>query len=83
MLLIALYIVCVFLVAASGVWLYRNLPWRKGFSEHLLGRTERYPAMTLKAQQGFITLAPRSRRNPQSAKSRRERTDELKAPWGW
>ena len=83
MLLIALYFVFVAMLAASAVWMYRHLPWRKGFKENLVGRVETYPKMTLRTQQGFITLETRRRKSAPVRRLRRERTDELKAPWGW
>lgn len=83
MLLIALYFVFIVLLAAAAVWVYRNLPWRRGFKEHLIGRVETYPKMTLRAQQGFISLETRKRKNRQVYRRPRTRLAEIRAPWGW
>jgi len=83
MLLIMLYFLFVILLAVSAIWMYRNLPWRKGFTDNLVGRVETYPKMTLRSQQGFITLETRKRKSTQVRRRRRERMDALRTPWGW
>ncbi|MCW8926705.1 MAG: hypothetical protein OQJ84_10625 [Xanthomonadales bacterium] len=83
MILLALYFVFVVLLATSAVWIYRNLPWRRGFKESLVGRSETYPRPSLRAQQGFISLPVPRRQSTQGRKRRRERVDGLRSPWGW
>jgi len=83
MLLISLYLVFVVFVAATVVWLYRNLFARRGLRQDLVGRADSHTQMTLKAQQGFITLGARGGQSTASDPRRRERTGDLKAPWGW
>ena len=83
MLLIGLYLVFVALVAAAVIWLYRNLFVRRAFGQELVGRADPRIQMTLKAQQGFITLGATGRQSATTDPRRRERTGDLKVPWGW
>lgn len=84
MILIGLYLVFVFLVAAAAVWLYRNLFTLRGLRQDQVGRADTHTQMTPKAQQGFITLGIMERqRAAGDPRRRRERTGELKVPWGW
>ena len=83
MILIGLYLVFAFLVAAAVIWLYRNLFSLRRLRQDLVGRADARTRMTLKAQQGFITLGARERQRAAEDPRRRERTGDLKVPWGW
>ena len=83
MLLIGIYMVFVLLVAAAVVWLYRNLFVRRGLRQDLVGRADTHTQMTLKAQQGFITLGARERQRTAGDPRRYARAGEIRVPWGW
>ena len=83
MLLIGLYIVFVFIVAAAVVWLYRKLFAHPGLQQDLVGRADTRTQMTLGAQQGFITLGAREGTRPTLDQRRLEGAGELRVPWGW
>jgi len=74
-----------FLIAAGAIWLYRLIFSWKGATYRLVGRS-RTTMMKLSAQQGYITLAPRSKKTSQTpARVVKLRTvpGGVRAPWGW
>ncbi len=75
-----------FLVAAIAIWLYRLIFSWTGINYRLVGRPRTTMMMKLGAQQGYITLAPKSNKVfQQPARVVRLRTVRggVKAPWGW
>ena len=75
-----------FLIAAAAIWLYRLIFSWNGADYRLVGRPRNTMMMKLSAQQGYITLAPQSKKNSQApARYVKLRTVRggVKAPWGW
>lgn len=75
-----------FLTAAAAVWLYRLVFGWKGLTYTLPGRSRTTMTMKLNAQQGYITLVPRSRntsQEPARLVNLYTARGGLKAPWGW
>jgi len=55
-----------FLISAVAIWLYRLIFSWKGVNYRLVGRPRNTMMMKLSAQQGYITLAPKSKKNSQA-----------------
>ena len=70
------------LISFVAVRFYRLVAGWSGFSGDMLRRSGSNMMMTVKTQQGFITLNPKS--NQRARKIRlRSPTGGIKAPWGW
>ncbi|MGD9021578.1 MAG: hypothetical protein PVF46_07245 [Lysobacterales bacterium] len=90
MLLLTLYILFTLLVGIGVVHLYRLLNWRRGPGEAIRGQAGSFGQMTIKTQQGFISLFESDRRKESAArrapvrrKRRAAQPGHIKRPWGW
>ena len=90
MLLLTLYIVFTVLVGIGVVRLYRLLLWRNRMSDKIGGQPGGYGQLTIRTQQGFITLFDKDRRGRPGTKDRavskrlrKARHGNVKRPWGW
>ena len=69
-------------MAAIAVWLYRLASGWHGFKQTVVGRSNTKVRMTLRAQQGYISLTPPSRKPALGVKLGGS-GNGIKAPWGW
>lgn len=79
--LVAIFVLTI-LIAFVAVRFYRVVAGWSGFSENILGRSDSNLIMTVRTQQGFITLNPKS---PGRVRRIRLRSPKggIKSPWGW
>ena len=70
------------LISFVAVRFYRLVAGWSGFSGDILGRSGPNLMMTVKTQQGFITLNPKSRGRERKIRLRSPKGG-IKAPWGW
>jgi len=86
MLALVIIFLATLLIAAIAVWFYRLIFSWKGVNYRLVGRPRTSMMMKLSAQQGYITLAPKTNKASQTpARVVKLRTVRggVKAPWGW
>ena len=82
MLSLATILLVTLLTAVTVVWLYRTLSGWHGFKATLVSRDNRRVGMSLKAQQGYISLIPASREKAINVRLRSPKGG-VRAPWGW
>lgn len=83
MILTGLYILFVFVVTAAAVWLYRILFAHRDTEQDLVTHADAHTQMTIKAQQGFITLGARKRQGAVTNFRQYASAGETRVPWGW
>ena len=90
MLLLTLYLVFTILVGIGVVRLSRFFSWRNRLGDKVGAQPGGYGQMTIRTQQGFITLFDNDRRRRPGAKGsavtkrfRKARSGNVKRPWGW
>ena len=74
--------VMTFLISFVAVRFYRLITGWAGFSEDILGRADSNMIMTVKTQQGFITLNPKSKDRVRKIRLRSP-AGGIRSPWGW
>ena len=70
------------LLAAVVIWAYRSIAGWHGFKQNILGRSGPTMKMTVRAQQGFITLNPKSQARVRKLGVRSPKGG-IRSPWGW
>jgi len=70
------------LVSVTAIWSYRKVAGWHGFTHTVMGRTGPTMHMTVRAQQGFITLNPAPSERARILRLRSPKGG-IKAPWGW
>jgi hypothetical protein len=90
MLLLTLYIVFTTMVGIGVVRLSRFMLWRSRASDNIGGQPGGYGQMTIRTQQGFITLFDNDQHRRQATtggavvkRFRKARSGNVKRPWGW
>jgi len=82
MLALVLIFVLTLLISFVAVRFYRIVTGWSGFSGDILGRSNSAMMMTVKTQQGFITINPKSKDRERKIRLRSPKGG-IKAPWGW
>jgi hypothetical protein len=82
MLALVLIFVLTLLISFVAVRFYRVIAGWSGFSGDILGRSGSNMMMTVKTQQGFITINPKSKDRERKSRLRSPKGG-IKAPWGW
>ena len=70
------------LVSVTAIWSYRKIAGWHGFTHTVMGRPGPTMRLTVRAQQGFITLNPAPRGQTRILRLRSP-IGGIKAPWGW
>jgi len=71
-----------FLISFLAVRFYRIIAGWSGFRGNILGKSNSAMMMTVKTQQGFITLNPKSEDRVRRIRLRSPKGG-IKSPWGW
>jgi hypothetical protein len=70
------------LISFVAVRFYRLIAGWDGFNQDILGRSSPDLIMTVKTQQGFITLNPKSKDRVRKIRLRSPKGG-IRSPWGW